>query len=67
MNNGEMKRPADADCKKHREDLEQSSVSAQALEDKRKEDLYSAGGGRKTDFGEERPAPAHVTENESKA
>lgn len=54
----------DANCK-HNENVEQSSDSKQALDDKRKEELYSDGGGRKTDFGEE-TEPPHATENESK-
>ncbi|MBA3994674.1 MAG: hypothetical protein C0469_14245 [Cyanobacteria bacterium DS2.3.42] len=56
----------DANCHEERENVEQSSDSKQALEDKRKEELYSDGGGRKTDFGAEELEPPHVTDNESK-
>ncbi len=55
----------DANCHEDRENVEQSSDSKHALEDKRKEELYSDGGGRKTDFGGEEEPP-HATENESK-
>lgn len=48
------------------ENIEQSGDTEKAPEDKRKEALYSDGGGRKTDFGEEEQAPLHATENESK-
>jgi len=51
--------------------VEQSSDAAHAAEDKRKEMLYSAGGGRKMDFCAESaddlpPAAEPATENESK-
>ena len=63
MKNGENK---DGDCRQSRKDLEESSDSNKMLDDKRKEMLYSAGGGRKTDFGETEIEPPHCTENESK-
>lgn len=63
MKNGKKQCNEDANC---RETVEQSSDSKHALEDKRKEELYSDGGGRKTDFGEEEQDPPHATENESK-
>lgn len=56
----------DANCHEKPENLEQSSDTEKALEDKRKEALYSDGGGRKTDFGEEEGDPPRATENESK-
>ncbi|HIA55048.1 MAG TPA: hypothetical protein EYN91_23690 [Candidatus Melainabacteria bacterium] len=64
MSNGARECNEDANCKQ--ENLEQSSDAQQAIDDKRKEELYSDGGGRKTDFGEEDTTPPHATENESK-
>lgn len=45
--------------------VEQSSDAAHAMEDKRKEKLYSAGGGRKMDFcAEETPPDAEQATDE---
>lgn len=61
MSNGERQCNEDANCKD--ESLPQSSDAQQAIEDKRKEELYSAGGGRKTDFGAEDTEPPQADEN----
>ncbi len=48
------------------ENIEQSSDTEKALEDKRKEALYSDGDGRKTDFGAEDQDPLRVKARNSK-
>lgn len=61
MSNGEIQCNEGANCQD--ENLRQSSDAQQAIEDKRKEELYSSGGGRKTDFAQEDTEPPQADEN----
>lgn len=66
MSNGERPCNEDANCHAEKESLEQSSDAQQTAEDKRKEELYSDGGGRKTEFAPGEPVPPEATENDRK-